>query len=68
VLCDGVTGRAEAEAVARRITQALERNRSGAVQASIGIALAEHPDAAPEELIREADAAMLAAKGESAPR
>jgi diguanylate cyclase (GGDEF)-like protein len=67
VLCDGVTDRAEAEAIAARIAQTLERGAGGAVRASIGIALAERPDTAPEELLREADAAMLAAKG-SAPR
>jgi diguanylate cyclase (GGDEF)-like protein len=60
VLCDGVTGRDEAERIANRIEHALERVP---IRASIGIALAERPDTAPEELIREADAAMLGAKG-----
>jgi diguanylate cyclase (GGDEF)-like protein len=65
VLCDGVDDVEEAEAVASRITTGLELS---GVSASIGIALAERPDTNPEELIREADAAMLAAKGESASR
>jgi diguanylate cyclase (GGDEF)-like protein len=65
VLCDGVDDLDEAEAVAARIAAGLERS---GVSASIGIALAERPDTNPEELIREADAAMLAAKGESASR
>jgi diguanylate cyclase (GGDEF)-like protein len=68
VLCDGVTGRVEAEAIATRIHEGLGRSRGGRLHASIGIAVAERPDALPEELIREADAAMLAAKGGSAPR
>jgi diguanylate cyclase (GGDEF)-like protein len=65
VLCDGVDDLQEAEVVASRITAGLEESGLGA---SIGIALAERPDTNPEELIREADAAMLAAKGESASR
>jgi diguanylate cyclase (GGDEF)-like protein len=65
VLCDGVDDLQEAEAVAARITAGLARSGVGA---SIGIALAERPDTHPEELIREADAAMLAAKGGSASR
>jgi diguanylate cyclase (GGDEF)-like protein len=64
VLADGVADRAEAETIAARIHEALGRVP---VSACVGIALAERPDTAPEELIREADAAMLETKG-SAPR
>jgi diguanylate cyclase (GGDEF)-like protein len=64
ILCDSVADRAEAEGIASRIRRALE---DVPVEASIGLALAERADTAPEELIREADAAMLEAKG-SAPR
>jgi diguanylate cyclase (GGDEF)-like protein len=68
VLCDGVSGRVEAEAVANRIVSTLEHRKGRPVHASIGIALAERPDTEAEELIREADAEMLATKGKSAPR
>jgi diguanylate cyclase (GGDEF)-like protein len=68
VLCDGVSGRAEAEAIAARIVRTLEHHKGRPLPASIGVALAERPDTEPEELIREADAAMLATKGRSAPR
>jgi diguanylate cyclase (GGDEF)-like protein len=68
VLCDGVSGRAEAEAVANRIVSTLEHRKGRPVYASIGIALAERPDTEAEELIREADAEMLATKGKSAAR
>lgn len=67
VLCDGIEGEGDAEAVARRISAALGApfdigERRARVTASIGIALSIGPGDEPEGVIRDADQAMYLAK------
>ena len=67
VLVEGLAGEADALAVAARLEGALAAPFvvAGAelfVTASIGIALAGGPDASPESVVRDADAAMYHAK------
>jgi diguanylate cyclase (GGDEF)-like protein len=62
------TGRAEAEVTARRILRTLAgpvevHGRELRAEASIGIAVAEGDSGTQEELLRNADVAMYAAKG-----
>jgi len=57
----------EAEVTAKRILEALAppfevQGRSMTARASIGIAVAEDGETGPEELLRDADVAMYAAK------
>jgi diguanylate cyclase (GGDEF)-like protein/PAS domain S-box-containing protein len=65
VLCEGLSGRSEAEAVAQRLIDALTEpmTRAGGITmtVSIGVAFAEPGVTAPE-LLRNADAAMYLAK------
>lgn len=65
VLCEGLTGRTEAETVAQRLTDALTEPmaRAGGITmtVSIGVAFAE-PGMTGAELLRNADAAMHLAK------
>ena len=65
VLCEGLSGRSEAEAVAQRLIDALTEpmTRAGDITmtVSIGVAFAEPGVTAPE-LLRNADAAMYLAK------
>jgi diguanylate cyclase (GGDEF)-like protein/PAS domain S-box-containing protein len=66
VLCEDVDGEAGARAIAQRIAALFEEpfaveDGEAFLQASIGIALAGE-DAAPEDLLRDADAAMYRAK------
>ena len=65
VLCEGMSGRAEAEVVAQRLIDALTEpmSRAGDVTmtVSIGVAFAE-PGMTGAELLRNADAAMYLAK------
>jgi diguanylate cyclase (GGDEF)-like protein len=63
ILCEDVAGRAEAAAIADRISLCLVRPFACAgkaihVRSSIGIALAEGPSTSVDELLRDADAAM----------
>jgi diguanylate cyclase (GGDEF)-like protein/PAS domain S-box-containing protein len=67
VLCEDVAGRAEAAAIADRISLCLVRPFACAgkaihVRSSIGIALAEGPSTSVDELLRDADAAMYQVK------
>ena len=67
VLCDEVAGEHQAVAVAERIAAALDapfplEDEEVYVRTSIGIAIATTPDARPEALVRDADAAMYRAK------
>jgi diguanylate cyclase (GGDEF)-like protein len=71
VLCEDIADAGEADAVAGRIFAQLERRTPPGgtrLRASIGIAVTGRPERAPEELIREADAAMLEAKSGPASR
>jgi diguanylate cyclase (GGDEF)-like protein/PAS domain S-box-containing protein len=66
VLCAGLTQRDEAVAVARRVLEALDEpfvvdDREFFVSTSIGIAYAD-ADTGPDDLLRDADAAMYRAK------
>ena len=65
VLCEGLSGRTEAETVAQRLIDALTEPMSRAgditMTVSIGVAFAE-PGVTPAELLRNADAAMYLAK------
>lgn len=68
VLCEDVEGRAEAAAIADRISRCLIRpfdcmGRQIHVRSSIGIALAEGHGTNVDELLRDADAAMYQVKG-----
>ncbi|MET0687209.1 MAG: EAL domain-containing protein [Solirubrobacteraceae bacterium] len=72
VLCDGVDGEAELEALAARISAALGEPLDVAgtevfPSGSIGMALATGRDDSPERLLREADAAMYRAKAAGRP-
>ncbi len=67
VVARGLSGVDEAEAVARRLVDVVSApvvlgSHTRVVSASVGIALATGPDVQPESLIRDADAAMYAAK------
>jgi diguanylate cyclase (GGDEF)-like protein/PAS domain S-box-containing protein len=67
ILCEDVQGRAEAAAIADRITRCLVAPFSCAgkpihVRSSIGIALADGPGTGVDELLRDADAAMYQVK------
>jgi diguanylate cyclase (GGDEF)-like protein/PAS domain S-box-containing protein len=67
VLCEEVAGEDEAAGIAERIVRGLEEpfvSGRGPVEvsASIGIAIGSAPDEAPEELLRNADAAMYRTK------
>jgi diguanylate cyclase (GGDEF)-like protein len=67
VLCEGVAGEDDAIRVAARLAEALDEPFGIAddevyVRTSVGIALATSPEARPEALLRDADAAMYRAK------
>jgi diguanylate cyclase (GGDEF)-like protein len=67
ILCENVEREQEAAGVAERIAKELRTpvtlgGQDISVTASIGVTLARDPDAAPQALIREADAAMYRAK------
>ena len=67
VVCEGLDGVREAMIVAERVAHAITQpivlaQGEHFITASIGIALAEHADADPEGLLRDADAAMYRAK------
>lgn len=67
VLCEGIHTPEEAERTAARIQDALAApfrldKQQLSLQASVGIALAEDAGRSPEDIIHEADTAMLAAK------
>jgi diguanylate cyclase (GGDEF)-like protein/PAS domain S-box-containing protein len=67
VLCEDVEGRAEAAAIAERISRCLVRPFETAgkqihVRSSIGIALSDGPGADVDALLRDADAAMYQVK------
>jgi diguanylate cyclase (GGDEF)-like protein/PAS domain S-box-containing protein len=67
ILLDELFDREAAVAVAKRVGERLEAPfevdaMEIAVRASIGISLGESPDARPEDLMRDADVAMYAAK------
>jgi len=67
ILCEGLTDRAEAEAIAERVAAAVAaaamvEESEVTVTASIGIALAGASRTVPEDIVRDADAAMYSAK------
>jgi diguanylate cyclase (GGDEF)-like protein len=67
IVCESIASEEEARQVARRLASELAApvqlaEREVAVSASIGITLVGDPAAAPEALLREADAAMYRAK------
>ncbi len=72
VLCEDVQSRAEVDQLAARITQAVTRpvpiavadgtTVEVSVQASVGVVVTDDPGAQPEEVVRDADAAMYRAK------
>jgi diguanylate cyclase (GGDEF)-like protein/PAS domain S-box-containing protein len=67
VVCEQLDGPHEAIRVAERVAQAINQpivlaSSEHFVTASIGIAVAESADAVPEDLLRDADAAMYRAK------
>ena len=68
VLCEDVTSPAEALVVAQRVQETLSapfaiRGHTVFVTASLGVAIASDSYTDPAELLRDADAAMYAAKG-----
>ncbi len=68
VLCEGLKDQADAELVAERVRALVDRryevdDAEIFMTVSTGIAYTEDPEAAPEDLIRDADAAMYQAKG-----
>ncbi len=68
VLCEGLKDQADAELVAERVRSLVDRrydieDAEIFMTVSTGIAYTEDPDATPEDLIRDADAAMYQAKG-----
>jgi len=72
VLCEGLSGAGELDAVAERITEALsEPMEVGGTEihpsGSIGVAVATGDDDSPERLLREADAAMYRVKAGADP-
>jgi diguanylate cyclase (GGDEF)-like protein/PAS domain S-box-containing protein len=67
VVCEGLDGPLHAGAVAERIARAISEPvtlfaREHRISASVGIAVADHPGATPESLLRDADAALYRAK------
>jgi diguanylate cyclase (GGDEF)-like protein len=67
LVCENIASEEEARQVARRLASALEAplqlaERDVRLSASIGVTLVADPAAAPEALLREADAAMYRAK------
>jgi diguanylate cyclase (GGDEF)-like protein len=67
ILCDDVSDRATAEAIAERITASLARpfavlGTSVVATGSIGLILTSRSHSSPEDLLRDADAAMYDAK------
>jgi diguanylate cyclase (GGDEF)-like protein len=67
VVCEGLKGPLGVGAVAERIARAISEPvtvfaREHLISASVGIAVADHPDATPESLLRDADAALYRAK------
>ena len=67
VLCPGMTNTTSAERVARQLLKAIEapldhHGQELAVSASIGIALSEERCTRPDEVLKDADAAMYQAK------
>ena len=67
VVCDDITGPAEATRIARRVLDALgdpvdEADGGVHVGASVGVALADNDGVTAKDLIRDADAAMYRAK------
>ena len=68
VLCEDLTEQADAQLVADRVRSLVDRcyeldDAEIFMTVSTGIAYTEDPDATPEDLIRDADAAMYQAKG-----
>ena len=68
VLCEGLKDQADAELVAERVRALVDRRYEVEeaeifMTVSTGIAYTEDPEAIPEDLIRDADAAMYQAKG-----
>jgi diguanylate cyclase (GGDEF)-like protein/PAS domain S-box-containing protein len=69
IIQNGVWGRHQVAALAQHIGAAIRqpyqiKGHRLTVDASIGIAVAEHPDAKPDELMKNADLAMYAAKSQ----
>jgi diguanylate cyclase (GGDEF)-like protein/PAS domain S-box-containing protein len=68
VLCEGLNDQGDAELVAERVRALVDRRYEVEdaeifMTVSTGIAYTEDPEATPEDLIRDADAAMYQAKG-----
>jgi len=73
ILADDIDSDGEALALADRVLRALEEpfqlgSATASILASVGVSVAHHADADPEEMLREADVAMYRAKGKGGRR